>query len=68
MSTKAERLRAKILRLTAEYYTEAFPPRDFIPVKIRTNFRQSLRCQRDPIPGGFVARFLVDYGTLLGAV
>jgi len=31
MQTKAERLRAKILRLTAEYYTEAFPPRDFVP-------------------------------------
>ena len=31
MQTKAERLRAKILRLTAEYYIEAFPPRDFVP-------------------------------------
>ena len=31
MKTKAERLRAKILRLTAEYYIEAFPPRDFVP-------------------------------------
>jgi CDP-6-deoxy-D-xylo-4-hexulose-3-dehydrase len=31
MQTKAERLRSKILKLTAEYYTEAFPPRGFIP-------------------------------------
>ena len=31
MQTKAERLRTKILRLTAEYYIEAFPPRDFVP-------------------------------------
>jgi CDP-4-dehydro-6-deoxyglucose reductase, E1 len=31
MISKAERLRAKILKLTAEYYTEAFPPRDFRP-------------------------------------
>src|SRR5690348_4820913 len=31
MRSKAERLRAKILKLTAEYYTEAFPPRNFIP-------------------------------------
>ena len=31
MQTKAERLRAKILKLTAEYYIEAFPPRDFVP-------------------------------------
>src|SRR5438874_79056 len=31
MKTKAERLRAKILKLTAEYYTEAFPAREFVP-------------------------------------
>lgn len=30
MKTKAERLRAKILKLTAEYYTEAFPARTFV--------------------------------------
>ncbi len=31
MKTKAERLRAKILKLTAEYYAEAFPARAFVP-------------------------------------
>lgn len=31
MSSKAERLRAKIIKLTAEYYAEAFPPREFSP-------------------------------------
>ncbi|MCJ7432168.1 MAG: lipopolysaccharide biosynthesis protein RfbH, partial [Anaerolineales bacterium] len=31
MTKQAEKLRAKILKLTAEYYSEAFPPRDFIP-------------------------------------
>ena len=29
MPTKAERLRSKILKLVGEYYTEAFPPREF---------------------------------------
>jgi CDP-6-deoxy-D-xylo-4-hexulose-3-dehydrase len=33
MTKQAEKLRAKILKLTAEYYTEAFPPRDFVPGK-----------------------------------
>jgi CDP-6-deoxy-D-xylo-4-hexulose-3-dehydrase len=31
MNTKAENLRAQILALTAEYYSEAFPAREFIP-------------------------------------
>jgi CDP-6-deoxy-D-xylo-4-hexulose-3-dehydrase len=31
MTKQAEKLRAKILKLTAEYYSEAFPPRDFLP-------------------------------------
>ena len=31
MTTKAERQRAKILKLTAEYFLEAFPEREFIP-------------------------------------
>src|SRR6266516_1860281 len=31
MISKAERLRRRILKLTAEYYTEAFPARAFVP-------------------------------------
>jgi CDP-6-deoxy-D-xylo-4-hexulose-3-dehydrase len=31
MPTKAQRLRAKILKLTGEYFHEAFPAREFIP-------------------------------------
>jgi CDP-6-deoxy-D-xylo-4-hexulose-3-dehydrase len=31
MNKKAERLRAKILKLTGEYHAEAFPAREFIP-------------------------------------
>lgn len=31
MPTKAERLRAKILELTGEFYSEAFPTQEFIP-------------------------------------
>lgn len=31
MNTKADELRSQILALTAEYYTEAFAPREFIP-------------------------------------
>lgn len=31
MKTKAERLRSKILKLTGEYFTEAFPAHEFVP-------------------------------------
>ena len=31
MSPKTDALRAQILSLTADYFSEAFPPREFIP-------------------------------------